>query len=36
MQDLEQGDPERLADRTGYTLPRSLGRFRNVLAEISA
>ncbi|TDJ02898.1 MAG: hypothetical protein E2O73_01300 [Deltaproteobacteria bacterium] len=36
VQDLEQGDPERLADRTGYALPRSLGRFRDVLAEISA
>ncbi len=36
MQDLEEGDPERLADRTGYALPHSLGRFRDVLAEISA
>jgi len=34
MQDLELGDPVRLADRTGYTLPRSLGRFRDVLAQI--
>jgi len=35
MEDLEAGDPVRLADRTGYVLPRSLGRFRDVLGEIS-
>lgn len=34
MEDLTQGDPLRLADRTSYTLPRSLGRFREVLGEI--
>lgn len=36
MEDLEAGDPLRLADRTGYALPRSLGRFRDVLGEIPA
>ena len=36
MEDLEAGDPVRLADRTGYVLPRSLGRFRDVLGELSA
>ncbi len=34
MEDLTQGDPLRLADRTSYTLPRSLGRFREVLGQI--
>ncbi len=36
MQDLEVGDPVRLADRMGYTLPQSLGRFQDVLAQIPA
>jgi len=34
--DLEAGDPVQLADRTGYTLPRKLSRFRELLAEIDA
>jgi len=36
MEDLEAGDPVRLADRTGYALPQSLGRFREVLGGIPA
>lgn len=29
--ELEEGDPVRLADRTGYSLPRALTQFRDVL-----
>lgn len=36
VEDIVSGDPVRLADRTGHTLPASLGRFREVLAQISA
>ena len=36
VDDLESGDPVRLADRTGHQLPRSLTRFRDLLAEIRA
>ncbi|MFQ5513537.1 MAG: hypothetical protein ACE5FG_03805 [Myxococcota bacterium] len=32
--DLEAGDPVRLADRAGHTLPRSLGVFRELLHQI--
>jgi ADP-heptose:LPS heptosyltransferase len=36
VEDLEIGDPVRLADHTGHILPRSLGRFRDILHEIRA
>jgi hypothetical protein len=36
LQDMENGDPVRLADSAGHTLPRSLGRFREILYGIHA
>jgi len=36
MEDMEYGDPVRLADSAGHTLPKSLGRFREILYEIHA
>lgn len=36
VSDMETGDPLRLADRTGYSLPRCLGSFRDLLSQIPA
>ena len=35
FEELESGDPIRLADRTGYTLPRALTQFRELLVWTS-
>jgi hypothetical protein len=34
--DIEIGDPIRLADKTGYVIPRCLGSFRDLLKQVSA
>ena len=36
LEDMEAGDPIRLADRAGYAVPRSLMRFREVLGRLPA
>jgi hypothetical protein len=35
MSDMESGDPVRLADRTGYALPRCIGSFQELLGQFS-
>jgi hypothetical protein len=36
VQDLQAGDPVQLADRSGYLLPSSLARFRELLERMRA
>ena len=35
VEDLQTGDPVQIADRTAYALPRSLGRFQEILQGLS-